>query len=211
MNIFPSTPLYKAIEKGSIPHAAELKTQLEMYRYGAERLEEAGYYQISNSHWSSNTRERNMYNLHIKDGAEVLAYGSGAGGNLNGFSFTIQKDLEKYKATANSDRKPLDLLFQSDEKQKLRDFITASLEKGRLDTKVFSDRFMISPETKDRLLELINLWKEKGLISKESNGVIWLSISGRFWGPNLISETTELLAPSSRPLPARPNFLKSNS
>ena len=48
-------------------------------------MDEAGWRCISNSHWGRTTRERNLYNLLIKQGADCLAFGSGAGGSINGY------------------------------------------------------------------------------------------------------------------------------
>lgn len=85
LNVLPNTPLGKAVENGrtTVPSPAERR---DLYLQGCDFMDEAGWRCISNSHWGRTTRERNLYNLLIKQGADCLAFGSGAGGSINGYS-----------------------------------------------------------------------------------------------------------------------------
>lgn len=78
LNLLPNTPLGKAVETGrtSVPSPAERR---DLYLQGCDFMDQAGWRCISNSHWARTTRERNLYNLLIKQGADCLAFGSGAG------------------------------------------------------------------------------------------------------------------------------------
>lgn len=85
LNVLPNTPLGKAVENGrtTVPSPAERR---DLYLQGCDFMDDAGWRCISNSHWGRTTRERNLYNLLIKQGADCLAFGSGAGGSINGYS-----------------------------------------------------------------------------------------------------------------------------
>lgn len=85
LNLIPNTPLGKAVETGrtTVPSPAERR---DLYLQGCDFMDSAGWRCISNSHWARTTRERNLYNLLIKQGADCLAFGSGAGGSVNGYS-----------------------------------------------------------------------------------------------------------------------------
>ncbi len=67
----------------TVPSPAERR---DLYLQGCDFMDDAGWRCISNSHWGRTTRERNLYNLLIKQGADCLAFGSGAGGSINGYS-----------------------------------------------------------------------------------------------------------------------------
>ena len=113
LNVLPNTPLGKAVENGrtTVPSPAERR---DLYLQGCDFMDDAGWRCISNSHWGRTTRERNLYNLLIKQGADCLAFGSGAGGSINAernaqWRHTLQSGVE----TA---RVPLDELTPHAEK-----------------------------------------------------------------------------------------------
>lgn len=93
LNVLPNTPLGKAVENGrtTVPSPAERR---DLYLQGCDFMDDAGWRCISNSHWGRTTRERNLYNLLIKQGADCLAFGSGAGGSINGYSRMNERNLQ---------------------------------------------------------------------------------------------------------------------
>jgi coproporphyrinogen III oxidase-like Fe-S oxidoreductase len=92
-NSSEAAPLQQAIEHGRIAAPADLSQQGEIYRIGGDALAELGWRQISNSHWARTQRERNRYNRLIKQGADCLAYGAGAGGSIGQYSYSLTADL----------------------------------------------------------------------------------------------------------------------
>ena len=70
-------------------------------------MDSAGWRCISNSHWARTTRERNLYNLLIKQGADCLAFGSGAGGSVNGYSWMVERNLTTWHESIAAGKKPL--------------------------------------------------------------------------------------------------------
>jgi oxygen-independent coproporphyrinogen-3 oxidase len=77
-------------ERTTVPSPAERR---DLYLQGCDFMDSAGWRCISNSHWARTTRERNLYNLLIKQGADCLAFGSGAGGSVNGYSWMVERNL----------------------------------------------------------------------------------------------------------------------
>lgn len=199
LNLIPGTPLHKAIGIGKFPAAATLKDIGVMYRAGVEFLSAKGWTQISNSHWARTPRERNIYNLRIKEGADCLAYGSGAGGMLGQYSYGIASDLDSYRDAMLAGRKPIDGIRVSDSLQPVRNVITAGLEIGRLDL----DRVALPQggNLKTRVAPLLEQWRTAGLVAMSGN-VVLLTTAGRFWYSNLVSAFDAILSeagPSVRP------------
>ncbi|WP_291002143.1 heme anaerobic degradation radical SAM methyltransferase ChuW/HutW [Hyphomicrobium sp.] len=209
LNLIPGTPLHKAIGIGKFPAAATLKDIGGMYRAGVEFLAAKDWTQISNSHWARTPRERNIYNLRIKEGADCLAYGSGAGGLLGRYSYGIAAGLDSYRDAILAGRKPIDTIRVSDSLQPVRNVITAGLETGHLDF----DRIALphGGNLKTWIAPLLEQWRSAGLVSINGN-VMSLSTAGRFWYGNLVSAFDAILSeagPSARsnpPIGARANL-----
>ncbi|MBK1735628.1 putative heme utilization radical SAM enzyme HutW [Halorhodospira abdelmalekii] len=181
----PGTPLDKAITNEKIPPTSTLAEQGALYQQATTTLQRAGWRQISNSHWARTPRERNLYNLLIKAGAECLAFGSGAGGSIEPYSYGIATDISHYIAEVARGRKPLGLMTVADAAQPLRDFIMGSVEIGRLDLRELSNRLPQALGQHPLVLRLIERWLAAGLAERHDDCLL-LTTAGRFWAPNLI-------------------------
>lgn len=201
--VFPGTPLHRALAQGSMPAGAARDELGLYYAAGVERLLDAGWTQISNSHFARTTRERNRYNLLMKEGAETLAFGSGAGGNLGGYSFQRNGDLEAWTGAVEAQKPALSGLYRADALEPVRALITGQLERGRLDLATLlgseelacAERVSTEP-TREILIETMHqqlqTWSGQGLL--ELRGLrAELSVSGRFWSTNLRNELITLL------------------
>ena len=60
-----------------------------------------GWVPISTTHWQGSLRERNVYNIAVKTGADCLPFGAGAGGFLHGLNYRITGDLTDYSARSS--------------------------------------------------------------------------------------------------------------
>ena len=78
LNLFPLAPLATAIDKGKFTPVPR-EHYGSYYAAGSELLRDARWEVISTTHWRRTTRERNLYNLAIKQGAQCLAFGPGQG------------------------------------------------------------------------------------------------------------------------------------
>lgn len=112
LNVYRNTPLAKAIESGRLPAGADVPMQSAMFAAGVKAMQKGFYRRLSISHWARTSRERNLYNLYVKGRAHCLAFGPGAGGNLDGFFYLNQSDYRAWQEEVRAGRKPIAMLFR---------------------------------------------------------------------------------------------------
>ncbi len=195
LNLIPGTPLHAAAVAGKLcpPGFGEMGA---MYRTGVEFLADRGWRQISNSHWARTPRERNLYNLGVKAGAECLAYGSGAGGSIGRYGYGLAGALPQYRDAVVAGRKPLGGMTVSDDFQPLRNAVAAGFEVGRLD--LASLDLAGRAEVLPSFSTLLEQWQTAGLVAL-ADGVAHLTTAGRFWYGNLIAAFGEIIGTPARP------------
>lgn len=191
LNLIPGTPLHTAAGSGKFRNMAALRDIGRMYRTGVETLAAKGWTHISNSHWARTPRERNIYNLRIKEGVDCLAYGSGAGGLLGRYSYSVAPDLDVYREAVLSGRKPIFGMLVSDSLQPARNAITASLEVGRLDLDRIATH--LGERLNPAIAPLLDQWQSAGLVSLDGS-IVSLTTAGRFWYSNLVSAFDAVLS-----------------
>lgn len=178
-NLYPMLPINRMIEKGAFPTPPGFDIQADQYAYTVETLLEKGWEQVSNSHFAYPGRgERNRYNTLIKSDIPCLAFGSGAGGNFGGFSYQVQGDLESYLATPKGEKNIAFMSGHSPNKALLSK-VQHDIETGRLNPLLFDGNKAAQ--------KLIAQWQEMQLFKEpDSDGLIRLNTSGRYWSPTLI-------------------------
>lgn len=185
LNLLPTTPLAKAAENQRVV-LPDVVQRRDFYLQGAQLLAEYGWHQLSNSHWARTTRERNMYNLLIKQGADCLALGSGAGGNINGQAWMMERNLEKYYHALDRGEKPIAMMtLPAEDPHRLRHRLQAGIECGRLDLTT------LTPQA-SQLQPLVDQWHQVGLL-KDGKLCLRLTDSGRFWANNLMQALSEIV------------------
>ncbi len=180
LNLIPGTPLYTAMEAGKFATAPTLADLGGYYRTGSDALDALSWRQVSNNHWARTPLERNRYNRLIKEGADCLAYGSGAGGSIGDLSYGLTGDLAAFGRSVEAGRKPIGMMMASDGLRALRNRITGSLEQGWLDPAMFG------PDLSVRLRPLFEQWQAAGLLDLDDAGIA-LTTPGRFWYANLVA------------------------
>ncbi len=183
LNLLPQTPLAKAMENERVT-LPDVVQRRDFYLQGAECLEAFGWRQLSNSHWASTTRERNLYNLLIKQGADCLALGAGAGGNLDGQAWMNKRSLEDYYAALEKNEKPIAMMTAATHTP-WRHQLQGGIERGRLDL------HELTPYAA-QLQPLIDQWHESGLL-RDRSLCLRLTNGGRFWANNLLQALGEIL------------------
>ncbi|MFN3985520.1 MAG: heme anaerobic degradation radical SAM methyltransferase ChuW/HutW [Rhodocyclaceae bacterium] len=191
LNVIPGTPLHKSVAAGKFAATSSLPDLGDMYRSGKRLFDEAGWEQISNSHWRRTPRERSRYNLRIKQGCDCLAYGSGAGGQLGRHSYMVTGDLRRYAEAVERGDKPLSGMQIADALQSARHWMTAGFEVGALDVAGF--RELAPAGCHDACDALLRQWQSAGLLRYDGS-VATLSTAGRFWYSNLIFAFDDVLA-----------------
>ena len=190
LNLLSSTPLAKRVENGQLelPSVAD---KCHFYLQGEAFLRRLGWMQLSNSHWAKTTRERNLYNLLIKQGADFFAFGSGAGGRLGGQSFMLQRDLAEYYTRLKQGKKPLMMLTGQSLLGEWLYQLQAGIEQGRVDLAALT--------TQAHLLDpLLEQWQQAGLLVNDARCLL-LTPSGRFWSSNLLQALQQLLLSLNNP------------
>lgn len=190
LNLIPGTPLFTAIAAGKFSATPDLSKIGAFYQLGANVLHRANWRQISNNHWGRTTRERNRYNLLIKEGADCIAFGAGAGGSIGTIGYGLTGDLRQYADDLRCGRKPFSMMTVADDHQPVRNFVTAAFEIGYLDMNHLDE--LAGCETAPLFGPLLAQWQRAGLLSFADN-TIELTLAGRFWYANLISAFHEIL------------------
>ncbi|MGL4603553.1 MAG: heme anaerobic degradation radical SAM methyltransferase ChuW/HutW [Iodobacter sp.] len=172
-NLFPGLPIQRMLEKGVFPPMSDLPVQVGFYQTALTRFAEAGWQQLSNSHFGSGQgRERNRYNMAIKSGHSCLAFGSGAGGSHAGYSYAVESDLERYLTA------PLPALSRVARADPALHWVAAlqgGIEAGQINAA------LLPPAS----AALLPQWQQQGLIS-EVSGQLWtIAPLARFWGPSM--------------------------
>ncbi|MGT3178031.1 heme anaerobic degradation radical SAM methyltransferase ChuW/HutW [Yersinia enterocolitica] len=184
LNLLPTTTLAKSVENNRI-ELPTLAQQCDFYCSGAESLAQAGWHQLSNSHWARTTRERNLYNLLIKQGADCLALGSGAGGSLQGHAYMQHRSLDNYYRLIDSGQKPLMMMTQASDEHPWRAKLQSGIEVGRLDlSELITDPYPLMP--------LIAQWHQSHLL-KDDSFCLRLTDSGRFWASNIMQALQNII------------------
>jgi len=190
LNLIPGSPLQRAVASGK-QQPTTLQNLGAMYEAGASFLGAKGWRQISNSHWARTPRERNRYNLRIKQGAECLAYGSGAGGTIGRYSYHVSSDLQIYSDGILAGRKPIGGMSLSDDLAIARHYVTAGFEVGHLDLGGLDVPHIANASA--MFLPLLEQWQRAGLVVMEGS-VANLTLAGRFWYSNLIAAFNDIMS-----------------
>ena len=186
LNVFDGSDLNKDIANGKVPAAATTAMQGDMFEFGRKYLDERSYRRLSAAHWSANNRERSLYNILAKAGVPMFPFGSGAGGNVDGYGMMLHRALKPYKDMVSRGEKPFMALMKQSELQPVVNQVVSQLEQGFLN--------IMSLVTLDPRLEELNwlykLWEERGLVAY--NGLLYkLTAAGEFWTVNLTQSTLE--------------------
>lgn len=197
--VFPGAPLFKAIEKGKISPAAPLPHQGLMYETGLTFLQRQGWRQLSSSHWARGTRERNLYNTLIKSGAQCLAFGAGAGGSLNGYSYSVQSELAHYYDMVKKGEKPLSSLSRNGPLTPVLNGLAAGIETMRVDLARLARHPAVPEGMLAYLAPLLDNWRAADLITGDT--VIRLTTAGRFWHQTLLTHLKAAVAEHCAPHP----------
>lgn len=187
LNLFDVSPLKKAIDAGSIPSAATTIQQTELFAVAEQYLNDRAYMRKSNCHWAKTGRERNLYNQLSKCGAEIFPFGSGAGGNIGGYSLYLQRDLKKYITGVGEGEKPMLFMAMQSPSQELHNDILKQLEQGYFNLPLLVAKYGESVQELDYLLDL---WEKHGLLLR---GALLhkLTTAGRFWQMNIAQSLLE--------------------
>ena len=190
LNVYKSTPLGKAIENGKLPAGADFPMQSAMFAASVAAMQAKFYRRVSMSHWARTTRERNLYNLYLKGGANGLAFGPGAGGSLAGHFYIVQNDYNKWKEAVSAGKKPVMTISKPLKNASLYKAIAEGMEQGWLDLEKLEKTFGVP--VKNIWQDILNQWEKVGLLTQTKTNFV-LSLAGQFWYVNLSQLLQEYL------------------
>jgi oxygen-independent coproporphyrinogen-3 oxidase len=181
LNVFENGALDKAAKKGKLEAPPAIADQSTYFKMGVDAMTRGRYRRLSISHWGQGTRERNLYNLLFKGRSSALAYGAGAGGNIHGHFFFLEKELKRYLATVGQ-RKPVMAMVYPLENDPLVGALSGGLETGAVNLKKVGAQLDMDLEAIYQ--PVLDQWEKVGLI-EHSDGWVNLTLAGQFWQVNL--------------------------
>lgn len=182
LNVYGQTPLGKAIKEGKIEPCADIPMQSEMFKNAVEVLTSSFYRRLSLTHWARTSRERNIYNLKVKGRANCLAFGPGAGGNLEGWFYINQPNYEKWQGLVNEGIKPVMALTEPVPRHYFYKHIAEGMEQGWVDFAELEKMYDV--RVQQVLKPVLEQWQRAGL-AEMRGAVMLLTIAGQFWQVNL--------------------------
>lgn len=188
LNVFDGSDLNRDIASGKVPPAATTAMQGDMFEFGRKYLDARAYRRLSAAHWSANNRERSLYNILAKAGVPMFPFGSGAGGNVDGYGMMLHRALKPYEDMVSRGEKPFMALMKQSDLQPFINQVVSQLEQGYLNINTL---IAMNPRLGE-LNWLYKLWEERGLVSY--NGLIYkLTAAGEFWTVNITQSTLEAM------------------
>jgi anaerobilin synthase len=200
LSLFDKGPLALSIAKGALPAPLGWRELSGYYAAGLEMLEDCGWHHLTQAHWASGTRERNLYNQLATTGADCLAFGAGAGGLLDGHRYMLDGDCESYQDRVARGEHPLAMMLAPQPFHRIRSLVTAGIEAGHLDLARLEAAAM--PGLAQALSPLISQWAGAGLVRRRGSAMV-LTTAGWFWHGNLTASLNELIALSLGSAPAK--------
>lgn len=188
LNVFDGSDLNKAIQNGKLSPAATTDYQSRMFSFAKEYLDKRQYKRLNICHWSCTNRERSMYNRLAGAGTKMFPFGSGAGGNIDGYSTMLHRAIKPYEMFVQSGKKPFMALMKQSPLQPIVDAAKYELEMCYLNL----DDIIAFDERLKGLEWLYQLWEKRGLV--HYNGVLYeLTEAGQFWQVNITQTTLECI------------------
>lgn len=188
--LLEGSPLEKLIKAGKMPLAYNSKGRARMYKAGCELFAKKNFRELSVSHFAKTFRERNLYNVLAKSDADVLAFGPGSGGKIQGVSYMNSRDYKEWSSLIESGKKSTKMMFVPKKNWRVFKVLGEQMELGFIDWNVLEKRFSLPLYEKSK--EVITQWESAGLLNTE-DGFSRFTIAGRFWAVNMVNLLTGYL------------------
>ena len=178
-----NTRMAQSVAKGSMPTPGDTAFKAGLFKLGVETMMANGWDRLSVSHWGrpdSNgvKRERNIYNHFTKAGTEMIPFGCGAGGKVNGHSIMLHRSLEPYYAMVAAGKKPIMAMMTADPNRPVNCALGAGFDLGKLNMAELDEA--AGHELSRHCLPLFEAWQNNGLATLDDNELN-LTLAGQFW------------------------------
>lgn len=178
LRVFERSPLFKYIANGKLPAGPNHELRAHMFAEAVQSMREAGWSRLSISHWAANTRERNFYNYYAKTRSDCLAYGPGAGGNIDGYAYMMDRTPDSWKKAVGEGIKPVSMMLDPAPHWQLCRAVAEQLELNFLDPSRLAAEF--TPQLLYVFEPLVENWTQAGLLSPIGTRYE-LTVAGQFW------------------------------
>jgi oxygen-independent coproporphyrinogen-3 oxidase len=165
MEIPPNTPLYHALEEGSMTEQpASWATKRDRLTKAFEQLETEGYtVRTAYAAVRDPQRDRFRYQEDQYHGADLLGLGVASFSYLAGVHHQNQASLDKYLSSLAADELPLARAHPlTDEERMVREFVL-QLKLGRVETGRFQDKFAVN--VLERFADPLARLQSEGMLS----------------------------------------------
>ncbi|WP_281543939.1 heme anaerobic degradation radical SAM methyltransferase ChuW/HutW [Grimontia sp. SpTr1] len=188
-------PMAKLVEQGKLPYPADTQMKASMFEMGVNFMAKHHQKRLSVNHWSSDNRERSIYNSLAKTTAEIMPLGAGAGGNVNGCQMMQTRDMDTYISAINDFRYPVTIMTLAPADRGVSAEVKSGFDAGvlaqhKLDSVAGQGSF-------EALSPLFEAWQENGLVYLEKNengrSYLTLTLAGQFWAVTLAQNLIEVL------------------
>ncbi|WP_067515413.1 heme anaerobic degradation radical SAM methyltransferase ChuW/HutW [Endozoicomonas ascidiicola] len=173
-----SSRMKQSIENGSMPEPATSPERAEMFRLGVATLSDHKVGRLSVSHWGRDLRERNIYNHGVKSGAEIMPFGSGAGGNFAGHNAMSLRTLPAYYEAIDAGHKPIMMMSKATGNKALFSVMGSGFDRGWLEIAKLDQTG--GAGMSEHCMPLFEAWQENGLTTIH-DGILDLTLPGQFW------------------------------
>ena len=192
LNVFPSSELSRRIESGDLPMLPTTEEQSEYFKRGLEIVAENPMARrIDTTHWTTDHRERSIYNTLAKRGNDIIAFGSGAGGFIGEVMWRNHGGLAPYEKMVEEGAKPFQFMGEQADGHRMHSEIGDQIEHGYLYAPFFQKKYGV--DLAMEMEPLLAAWVENGLITRTATG-FRLTLAGEFWHDNLIQGFLEAYA-----------------
>ena len=194
---FPGSPMAAAIANGRLPAAADRAGRGRMFAAGTAALAQHGFSHFTRKHWRRSTRERSLYNRTAQGPHDLLAFGSGAGGRIGRFSFSMERDIARYEAAVLAGEKPVANVQPTPPPSPFRTALSECVEACAL-PKV--EHFPEGARAEARIV--LDQWRDAGLLTTTprehcptpSTAGLHMTLPGTFWAEHLQRLLVQLCA-----------------
>jgi oxygen-independent coproporphyrinogen-3 oxidase len=188
---FPTSPLAKAIAAGHFPPAPDRAGRGRIYAAATEALARHGFAHFTRKHWRRSPRERSLYNRTALSPADLVPFGSGAGGRIGRFSLSQHREIARYADAVAQGQKPATTIpgAARPPKPSFRQILSLTIEECALPALHY-----FPEECRNTADIVLHQWAESGLLKPVNDDVLqdiqlaWrMTPAGAFWAEHLQS------------------------
>jgi len=183
LTVHPNTKLAKQLQTGEIPPIGSVDFEIDMYLEAVDTLTEADYKQQHITYFTLPKSDHKYVRISIKD--DCVGMGSGSAGNIEKYTYSNNRSLDKYIEIINNGKFPIGSGLILSKKTEMEKFMVRGMSLLSINKGEFSRRFGKVPE--DVFTDTIAKLKRKGLITVDKQE-IKLTRMGRVWGFNVCAE-----------------------